>query len=981
MKKRKFLTLLAVLGLLAATTLGGAFTAAGADWSFAVSGELADSYLVGETVSLPAGTFTRGGSEYAAETVVVFPDGRAYNADGSVTLTQSGMYRVDYRAVAGTSLVTESLSFRADDTMFTYTGLGGSISYGVDTSAYETGLTGLTVQLGIGGTLRYNRIIDINDIAAGTPYIRALLLPAVQGTPDARQLIFTLTDAYDPDNYVNIKLQSVEITSEEWTSANSYMMAAAAGQPYVGLEGSKVHVNNEYGAYINYSMGGHTSETYPESTHGVGKRQIGFYIDTAAKTVYGTVNTSSRLVCDLDDKAYMTTLWNGFTTGEVYLSVTADSFNGNTATLMITEIAGEPVPDNTAFVDDEKPVITVDTEGNDAIPAAVVGRPYPLFAATAADRYSGACDVSVRVYGCYGTTAEYELDALNGTFTPDRAGGFTVIYTASDTAGNEASARIDITACAARIPMLIALGEAPDSGSVGTAVTVASATVSGGHGSPRVEVTARCGDRTTDVVNGSFIPETDGQYTITYTATDRLGYTDETNYTIAVAPAEAPIFQGEPELPAYFIAGRRYVLAPYTAIDYDDGKKVVEASVTITDAAETNDYTGIYTPTAGGENMTTLVYRAGGASATYTRPVVDVGNDSGGIDMRKYFVTDNLTLEALDREMRMTTSGGGSATFINALYGEGFNAEFRSDDALAGLSSVDITLTDALDDSAALTLSFTAGTFSIDGVMTALTAAEVTSGGAYIFRYSSGTVTMGTGETVAVSDYSDFAGFPSGRVMCEITLNGSGSIRLSTINGQRFSSSDRDAVWPDILIYGSYGSSAQFGSEVTVFAAMSMDVLDPYTEGSVSVYYDGAPVTADDGTVLSEVPFDREYTFTADRYGSYTVTYSAADSNGLSQPYSYTINVPDTVAPEITLSGTVPETAAYGSRVTLPAATATDNVDGAAEVFVYVFGPDQSVIFADGSFEANRRGRYSVRYLAMDAAGNIAIAEYTITVG
>lgn len=379
--------------------------------------------------------------------------------------------------------------------------------------------------------------------------------------------------------------------------------------------------------------------------------------------------------------------------------------------------------------------------------------------------------------------------------------------------------------------------------------------------------------------------------------------------------------------------------------------------------------------------MATLVYRAGGASATYTRPVVDVGNGSGGIDMRKYFVTDNLTLEALDREMRMTTSGGGSATFINALYGEGFNAEFRSDDALAGLSSVDITLTDALDDSAALTLSFTAGTFSIDGVMTALTAAEVTSGGAYIFRYSSGTVTMGTGETVAVSDYSDFAGFPSGRVMCEITLNGSGSIRLSTINGQRFSSSDRDAVWPDILIYGSYGSSAQFGSEVTVFAAMSMDVLDPYTEGSVSVYYDGAPVTADDGTVLSEVPFDREYTFTADRYGSYTVTYSAADSNGLSQPYSYTINVPDTVAPEITLSGTVPETAAYGSRVTLPAATATDNVDGAAEVFVYVFGPDQSVIFADGSFEANRRGRYSVRYLAMDAAGNIAIAEYTITVG
>ena len=42
MKKRKFLTLLAVLGLLAATTLGGVFTAAGADWSFAVSGELAD---------------------------------------------------------------------------------------------------------------------------------------------------------------------------------------------------------------------------------------------------------------------------------------------------------------------------------------------------------------------------------------------------------------------------------------------------------------------------------------------------------------------------------------------------------------------------------------------------------------------------------------------------------------------------------------------------------------------------------------------------------------------------------------------------------------------------------------------------------------------------------------------------------------------------------------------------------------------------
>ena len=86
------------------------------------------------------------------------------------------------------------------------------------------------------------------------------------------------------------------------------------------------------------------------------------------------------------------------------------------------------------------------------------------------------------------------------------------------------------------------------------------------------------------------------------------------------------------------------------------------------------------------------------------------------------------------------------------------------------------------------------------------------------------------------------------------------------------------------------------------------------------------------------------------------------------------------------MNGTVPSSAKVDERVTLPSATATDNIDEEVEVHVYVASPSQVLIVAgkdeDGnfSFTPDRKGNYAVRYVAVDTAGNIAALTYSLNV-
>ena len=149
------------------------------------------------------------------------------------------------------------------------------------------------------------------------------------------------------------------------------------------------------------------------------------------------------------------------------------------------------------------------------------------------------------------------------------------------------------------------------------------------------------------------------------------------------------------------------------------------------------------------------------------------------------------------------------------------------------------------------------------------------------------------------------------------------------------------------------------------------------TDGAVEV-----TVTAEGATVTKDT---QGYVFTAEEAGTYSVVYSAQDAAGnKAQPIITVTVVADEVAPVITFAEGKQNsyTVTAGQTVTLPLATATDNVDGEVNVEVSVTAKGASVSRVDDGymFKSVTAGVYKVSYFAMDAAENEAEEFITVTV-
>ena len=131
---------------------------------------------------------------------------------------------------------------------------------------------------------------------------------------------------------------------------------------------------------------------------------------------------------------------------------------------------------------------------------------------------------------------------------------------------------------------------------------------------------------------------------------------------------------------------------------------------------------------------------------------------------------------------------------------------------------------------------------------------------------------------------------------------------------------------------------------------VTIQVGSVYTDAGATAYddYDGVVAVTVGGSVNAAV------------VGQYTITYDAIDSNGnAAVQVTRTVNVVDTTAPVITLSGSTPVTIEVGSVYTDAGASATDNYDSAVAVTV------------SGSVNTAVVGQYVIKYDAVDAHGNL----------
>ena len=157
-----------------------------------------------------------------------------------------------------------------------------------------------------------------------------------------------------------------------------------------------------------------------------------------------------------------------------------------------------------------------------------------------------------------------------------------------------------------------------------------------------------------------------------------------------------------------------------------------------------------------------------------------------------------------------------------------------------------------------------------------------------------------------------------------------------------------DSTPPSITLVGSNPVSVEAGSSYSDAGATATDSYDGDLTSSIATNNN-----VDINTV-----------------GSYTVTYTVTDSSGNTATATRTVNVVDTTAPVITISGANSVDVDLGTTYNDAGASATDANDGDLT----------SSITVSSNVDTNTVGTYTVTYTVSDAAGNQATETRTVNV-
>lgn len=986
--------------------------------------ELEETYLVGTELTLPQSGLVWQGKTYPAEHALYFPGGNCVSAE-KVVLEESGKYELEYRAQTEEGiLLSHKLQFVVSELLYNVSGKLSSVQYG--TAEHAQDRPGVVASIASGESLLFNQRINLSANTRDDTIAELFVAPQQQGLADALNVVFVLTDATDSSNKVTITAKRLERTPLEaaWQERNTYVTANAENQVPTGLESSatgsftweggtyNLHQNNIYGAGIRFSMAGVpnisndcTDIGKPED---IASQSLVLSMDYANKRVY----MNGSIVVDLDDVTiFPLEQWKGFTDGECYLSVYAASYNQERFNCVVTEVAGlsEEALSDGVITDNTKPEIEIvygEYEGT-KFPDAVVGLSYPIPEAVAYDETDREVDVNVRVYRDYGARSEINVSVKDGGFVPVSEGTYTVVYTASDRAGNTAVLEHEVQAFKGGEPLSLSLGEHETEGKTGVAIRVAQPTVENVKGIASVTIKAVCGDQSADIpVEGegaySFLPLYAGTWEIVYEYSDYIEQ-KSSSYTVEVAASDTPYIGEEAIFPKYIIKGASYELPEMYGYELSTGVPAEEkASAFMCDDEGAERALSGNRFTSYAKEKVTIIYRLGTgenvAEKRYTIPVVDVGYDGLYLNIADYFYGDAFEKEPLNSSIAFRTDQAGtqSIEFINPVQVFDFKMSFRVIASDNDFQSVNVYLTDSRDPSIAVKASYTRKSandtaFTVNGegeVYSASGDFVGMSADSFFLYYVNGTCKISPSSDFSITVNKDlngaaFTGFPSNKVYVRIELDGiegSAGIEMLSLNNQTITRINYDLIRPEISMAPIQGEQ-YFGERITISASYASDVLDPNITFSMQVTKpDGSYAVSEDGVVLDgSCDPGRSYVIVTDQYGRYTVSYECEDTVGNKTPYSYVFNVVDTEAPQIVLGDAV-KTAKVGDVISIAQATVTDNYTECTMQIKLKLPSGRFIDLSAGAFVAAEEGVYTVYYFAYDSDFNPACVYYEISV-
>ena len=569
MSKMKMLIWVMLCCLCITCTIGYLILPASAAVAEIVDCELPTEFEFGDNFVMPDGKVSYKGKEITPDSkYVVFPTGKAQSGE-TIVLSETGKYEVVFSASLDGTTITAGKSFLVKKPI---------LQVNNDNSSAQIVDGKINVSLVPDDVFTYNAVLDLSAASRSLPLLDIEFNPSVIGTADATKVRIRLTDLYDEENYVTICLNHF---TDSWATGHIYVTAGAAHQPQVGVENAgnpdaiNIHVDDVtgYGAAINCAMSGLPNS--PADTH------LTMYYDCDEKSFYAdreSYSGANQLIADLDDPTLVgDELWEGFTAGQVKMTIYASNYQASACNFTISTVNGISEFSDTGDV--YAPIVSVHTGyESENIPTALVGKPYPVFPAEAIDGYDGKIQTVTSVYHKYYSENPVKVDLQDGKFIPSKEGVYVIEYKAEDCSGNETVKTISVNAVKGN-GLQVELQDIATQTDTGTPITVISGlqcTDASGNVSYHIQAknTSTGEEQDIDIQSHSFIPMTDGEWEITVTVQDYVSTVVNT-FTITANHTACPQVYDTVAVQDYFIVGATYQLPTLSAYDFSSGTGVL----------------------------------------------------------------------------------------------------------------------------------------------------------------------------------------------------------------------------------------------------------------------------------------------------------------------------------------------------------------------------------------------------------------------
>lgn len=983
-----------------ATTSLGKKTALRAEAATVVGVEFSDLYNYGETVALPGGAEIEyhGNKLAASKSYLVFPDGNARIKD-EYTLDQYGCYEAVFEAEANGLAVTATKSFTVKKSYYSVD-KNSTISYGeLNKSFANMGYKkGIKAELTEGGTLYYNKPINLYE----SNNFELIYLNCLQFDTVCKGMTVRLTDCYDPSIYVDLHYVRGNYDYQTYVDVSAY------GKKKAGVSASEngtIVIDGENYSLVNSFNDSNGTIITGNLNENKNYYNFGFVLDTTDhKNIKVYVNhtngSNTALVSELNNKDIYDYGFDGFTDGNVYLSVTASGLVGvESASVEIGKITGDSNGD-LAYAeyceDDTAPIfIEENAVSQRKIVANSVSVKIPTVYAYDDTGVRGDSLADYVVWYNRGSASEKMVKVENGKFFPTAVGKYTVEYTATDYFNNKGVYSIVLNATKdGEQGIKFEITSPLTSVEAGRTIKFDNYSITGINGevSVKIIVTDPKGNRQELTQNDEYLVEYSGEYKVDYLYEDVL-YSGEKSVSFTAAPSQKPIFAAEGvSFNHYYINGYTYSVEKPKAYTYSENGAAPVAVETYVkfDDGEFNKIADEKNITINAIKKVRFKFKCEGSDVELLSEeinVVGVKANDGSLDITKFFV-GNIKSAYTDRNgTTYTVDNNGTIEFINPLlFNKAFNFKFMIPSANS-VSKMIICLTDYYNATNVLKIELSGNNaFSVNG-SSKRTMTNGWKGYTTDIAYSDGNLKIGD----ASVSYNSV--FESGLCFLSVDFESPAATDL-TVNElctQSFANVKSDNIGP-ILYYKNVEKVAPLGSTLVIPKPYAADVLSPASLANLkmSVYKNNKIITDLNGITLKDInDFTKEYAILLDDYGVYKVIYSYSDAygNAVEQAYSrFTVNVIDVEAPVITVNEDISKTFTVAANTEVPVIdySVSDNYTKEKRLTVWVVVKDD--VFNTVSAERNAKnislpkaGEYTVYIYCKDAEGNTSYISYKVT--